>query len=263
MTTPAKSVEPVEQTKPVEPTIVLVHGAWHGAWCWNEVVPFLTARGLAVIAVDLPGHGNDTRLPGSLLDDAAALADIVANVDGPVAMVGHSYGGLVISQTATDPAIAAKLSHLVYLCALCLPAGKKLADLSVDNSRARLRGLLTFNEDGNAVVNAEMPVEAKACFYHDCTDAQAAYAMQRLTPQPMTNMATVVEGNPMASIHSTYVFCTEDFTIPIEVQRAMVNAVRDSGVTLNEVTLASSHSPFFSMPNQLAHAIAEVVSHSN
>ena len=72
-------------------TVVLVHGAWHGAWCWSALQAELDQRGIASIAVDLPGHGASTAPLGDLHGDAAAVAAVVDRIDGDVVLVGHSY----------------------------------------------------------------------------------------------------------------------------------------------------------------------------
>lgn len=79
-------------------TYVLVHGAWHGAWCWQKVVPLLEARGNKVITFDLPGHGDDTTKPENvtLADYVNKLVSVTNAQKGPVILVGHSMAGVVI-----------------------------------------------------------------------------------------------------------------------------------------------------------------------
>src|SRR5438067_970341 len=101
-------------------TVVLVHGAWHGAWCWTRVVEGLTARGVDAIAIDLPGHGDSTEPLGDLYGDAASLRAALDALDGsPAVVCGHSYGGAVVSLGA---ARHAAVRHVVYLAALMLDA---------------------------------------------------------------------------------------------------------------------------------------------
>src|ERR1700683_5271907 len=100
-------------------TVVLVHGAWHGAWCWDQVVGPLEARGIPVVALDLPGHGASPEPLGDLATDAAALRAALDRVDTAV-VCGHSYGGAVISDGAEHPAVR----HLVYLAAILLDVGE-------------------------------------------------------------------------------------------------------------------------------------------
>lgn len=83
-------------------TYVLVHGAWHGAWCWKYVIPILENEGHNVIALDLPGHGEDkTPIPEITFDAyAKRVCKILDEQSEPVVLVGHSMGGAVISQVA-------------------------------------------------------------------------------------------------------------------------------------------------------------------
>src|SRR5262245_17861037 len=98
-------------------TFVLVHGAWHGAWCWYKVVPQLTQAGHTAIAPDLPGLGRDrTPLAEISLDRwTEAICEIVDAATEPVVLVGHSRGGIVISEVAERR--PARVATLVYLTA--------------------------------------------------------------------------------------------------------------------------------------------------
>ena len=97
-------------------TIVLVHGAWHGAWCWKLVLERLKSAGANAIAVDLPGHGGDPGPLGDLHADAARVTEVLDELAGPVLLVGHSYGGAVITEAGVHPSV----EHLVYVCALAV-----------------------------------------------------------------------------------------------------------------------------------------------
>ncbi len=98
-------------------TYVLVHGAWHGGWCWSKLVPLLEATRHRAIALDLPGHGNDkTPLAELSLDRyVACVSTAIGTIDEPVVLVGHSLGGTVISQTAEMH--PDRILKLIYLCA--------------------------------------------------------------------------------------------------------------------------------------------------
>jgi pimeloyl-ACP methyl ester carboxylesterase len=101
--------------------LLLVHGAWHGAWAWRPLLDHLD--GLDVRTVDLPSSGADPATLGDLRADAEVVRAALAGTDGPVVVVGHSYGGAVVSEAATADSGAA---HLVYLCAFQLDAGESL-----------------------------------------------------------------------------------------------------------------------------------------
>src|SRR5579864_1849577 len=105
---------------------VLVHGAWHGAWCWERVVPQLETRGGRVIAPDLPGMGKD-KTPLSKISLALwadFVADVITNQSEPVVLVGHSRGGIVISEAAER--VPERIAMLVYLAAFLVPHGTSM-----------------------------------------------------------------------------------------------------------------------------------------
>src|SRR5687768_16528264 len=104
------------------PTLVLVHGAWHGSWCWE---PLADALGdVPVQTVDLPSAGDDPAALGDLYADAAAVRSALSSIGGPTVLLGHSYGGVVITEAVTaDSGVA----HLIYLCAFLLDEGESLA----------------------------------------------------------------------------------------------------------------------------------------
>ena len=108
-------------------TYILVHGAWHGAWCWYKVVPLLEARGHKVVAPDLPGHGKDTTKPEqvTLADYVNKVVSVANDQNGPVILVGHSMAGVVISQAA-EVLGANKISALIYLDAFLPANGESL-----------------------------------------------------------------------------------------------------------------------------------------
>ena len=92
------------------PLVLLIHGAWHGAWCWAPLQAQLDERGIASMAIDLPGHGASLLPLGDLHGDAAHVADVVSALDRRVILVGHSYGGAVITEAAVA---SERVAHLV------------------------------------------------------------------------------------------------------------------------------------------------------
>src|SRR3954469_4862085 len=105
---------------PMTATVVLAQGAWPAAWCFERVLPLLESAGVPALTVDLPGHGAD---PGPVTDlhgDADRVRSGLDGVGGEVVLLGHSYGGAVITEAGVHPAVR----HLVYLCALALDAGE-------------------------------------------------------------------------------------------------------------------------------------------
>ncbi len=187
------------------PLVVLVHGAFHGAWCWAGLQAELDRRGVASLAVDRPGHGASTEERGDLHGDADALAAVVAKLQRDVVLVGHSYGGAVISQADTDP----YARHLVYLTAMVLDEGESATGLSatlpaVDGPSARL-----FRRRDDGLLEAR-PELATASFYHCCPPEAAVAALARLEPQRAATMKQPATRARWRDVPSTYVVCRDD-----------------------------------------------------
>ena len=115
-------------------TYVLVHGAFAGAWTWDRVVPLLEADGSTVLTLDLPSHGDDaTPIAEATLDGyTAKVVELIDSADEPVVLVGHSMGGLVVSQAAE--ARPDKIERLVYLAAFLTEDGASLLTASAGDA---------------------------------------------------------------------------------------------------------------------------------
>jgi pimeloyl-ACP methyl ester carboxylesterase len=219
--------------------VVLVHGAWHGAWCWAQVVDELDALGVSNVAVELPLTG--------LVDDAAAARDAIESAierSGPgVVVVGHSYGGIVISQAAAG---IDGVGRLVYLAAFMTDQGEDELSIMTAHESPVLGAVVTV--DGRAAVD---PAQAPAIFYGDSDAATVATVVPLLRPMRSGGR---LEGAPAwKSIPSTYVVCTEDRALPVRAQREM--ATRADGV----VEWPTDHSPFLTRPRELATLIASCI----
>ncbi|MGI4901669.1 MAG: alpha/beta fold hydrolase, partial [Janthinobacterium lividum] len=172
-------------------TFVLVHGAWHGGWCWEEIVPLLEHDGHRVIAPDLPGMGRD-RTPLSsitLAGWADFVADLIRAEPEPVILVGHSRGGIVISEVAER--VPERIRRLVYLAAFLPPSGATLRSLSAQSKAPRNAGMMVMSEDGaTSTVATNL---AGAIFYNTTDAATIERAATRLTPEPMVTFVTPVQ----------------------------------------------------------------------
>jgi pimeloyl-ACP methyl ester carboxylesterase len=208
---------------------------------WERVVPLLEERGIHGIAVDLPSVGADAADPPDLTADAAAVILALDDTDGPSVLCGHSYGGMVITVAAAG---RSDVVELVYLCAFMPDAGESLFLLT--GGPAPWIELL---EDGRTRTD---PVRAAAVGYADCDEETRASAVARLRPQVTAPFTETVSTAAWREIPATYVVCSEDQSLPVDVQRD-VFAPRARAV----VELASSHAPFFSQPERVAELLAE------
>ena len=238
--------------------VVLVHGAWHGAWCWQPVVDGLRAQGVIVDAIDLPGHGDDTQPLTDLQGDAARLTaalDALATVEpDPVVLVGHSYGGAVITEAGLHPSVA----HLVYVAAFLLDEGESLIAAATDDPRAAAidhagrpdpAASLVFADDGTTTVSAE---GAATLFYNDCPADVAATATARLTPHPMSSLGESPTRFAWRERPSTYAVCTLDNAVHPDLQRILASRAT------HQVEWTSDHSPFLSHPDLVIDLLADL-----
>ena len=222
-------------------TVVLVHGAWGGSWVWERVVPLLEARGVHALTVDLPSVDCDPAHPAGLAADAAAVERVLDGAAGPFVVCGHSYGGMVITRAAAG---RSDVVHLVYVCAFMPAEGESLFMLTGGPAP-----WITVLEDGRTLPDPERSARVS---YADCDPETRAAAVRRLRAQVDAPFGELVSVAAWREIPSTYVVCTEDESMPVEVQRD-VFAPRAQHV----VELASSHAPFFSRPEELADLLAE------
>jgi len=236
-------------------TFVLIHGAWHGGWCWDLVARELKMRDHRVVAPDLPGLGQD-RTPlkdVSLSNWADHIADLVRQQGERVVLVGHSRGGVVISEVAER--VPEAISSLVYLAAFLVPNGKTLHEmLALGAPREVARDAVSMLPDG---ISSVIPLHrVGSIFYNTTSPDLQAHAASLLTPEPMMSFITPVQVSEarFGRVKRAYIECLQDNAIPIEIQRAMCKALPCNPV----VTLDCDHSPFLSQPAQLADALASI-----
>lgn len=225
-------------------TVVLVHGAWHGAWCWDLVVDRLQRLDVPVVAIDLPGHGASTEPLTDLHGHGDAVHAALDAIDGPVVLVGHSYGGAAITDAGTHPSVR----HLVFLTAFSLDAHESIIvnDLP-DGEHAELADAIQFTEDGTIVVD---PARAGGIFYADCEPAAVATYVSNLVPEGAAGFSQLPRAVAWRERPSTYVVCTEDRAIAPALQRRL--ATRCNEV----IEWPTSHSPFASRPELVSDLLA-------
>ncbi len=218
-------------------TVVLVHGAWHGAWCWEPVVVRLREEDVPVVAIDLPGHGASTEPLTDLHGHGDAVRAALDAVDGPVVLVGHSYGGAAITDAGTHPAVR----HLVYLSAFCLDAGESIiANDLAGGEEAELATAIEFDADGTISVD---PTRAGDIFYADCDPSAIEASVAKLVPEGAAGFSQTPRAVAWRERPSTYVVCTEDRALAPTLQRHLAERCE------NTVEWRSSHSPFVSRPD--------------
>lgn len=220
-------------------TIVLVHGAWHGSWCWQRVTPLLEKQGIAVRTVDLPSVGAGPGAGTDLSADAAVVEALIEGITGPVVLCGHSYGGMVVSRVAAE-----RVTRLIYLCAFMPLEGESLVSIGGGRHAPWIRTL-----DGGLTLPD--PAQTQAVFYSDCDAQTVEWARSQIKPQSGAPFVEPVPRPAWRNIPSTYVVCANDMALPAEVQRN-VFAPRAT----ETIELQASHSPFLSQPAALADLLS-------
>lgn len=237
---------------------VLVHGSFHGAWCWERLVPLLEARGHSVTTPNLPASGGDTAPIGNadLESYATRIAATIDDLPGRVVLVGHSMGGIVSAQVSERR--AGRLAGCVYVNGLLLTDGASLvsfldahADLGVEDLVLKN---MQVSADGET---ATFPTAASPdVFYNTCRPEDAAGAAGRLTPQRMKvyhdRLALTDDG--FGRVRRFYVEGARDKAVSLAYQRAMT-----AETPCEEVfALDGDHSPFLSAPEALAAILDDV-----
>jgi pimeloyl-ACP methyl ester carboxylesterase len=214
--------------------VVLIHGAFHGAWCWQGVVEALTELGVDAEAVELP-------LTSFVADVETARAAIEAAGDG-VVVCGHSYGGCVISAAADQSAVR----RLVYLCAFQLDAGEDPRETLSTAPTPLLEAVRFDKTAGTMTVD---PAYHHTVFYGDTPLADVAALSARLRPMPASDDWILTAVPAWRRVPSTYVVCTSDNAIHPDVQRQMAKHATEI------IEWDSDHSPFLTRPAAIAELL--------
>ncbi len=234
---------------------VFVHGAWHGGWCWDKVVPLLEGAGHKAIAVDLPGHGGDeTPIAQATFEAYCNKArELVEAQPEPVILVGHSMGGRVVTQVAE--LCPDKIRTLVYLAAILLRNGENTIPADPDTGETLLDRSVIESDDGSYQTLREDSI--KELLFHDCSDDDTDRAMalleSRQASQPFTIPMRLTNEN-FGRVRKVYIECLQDKAMTPGQQRMMYTLTPCDKV----ISMNTSHSPFLSSPQELADHLVSI-----
>ncbi|MDO1583771.1 alpha/beta hydrolase [Rhizobium oryzicola] len=220
-------------------TVVLVHGAWADGSSWQRVVPLLLEAGVTVRAVQNPTT--------SLADDVAATQRVLKTIEGPVVLVGHSWGGAVIAEAGNDP----KVKALVFVAALPPGTGQSVGDLV--GSHPTPPGLSKITDDGNGFlwlseegwndyVGQDLPKN----------ETTLLYTLQ--PPLPVTTFGDKISKAATETRPNWYIVSTEDCIVSVELQYELAK-----GIKAKTTELAASHLSLLSKPREVADVILDAV----
>ncbi len=225
--------------------VVLVHGAWHGPWCWDRVTGGLDAAGVSWASPDLPSCSAASEGAG-LVEDVREVERVLDGLPGdePVVLVGHSRGGLVISEAGSHE----RVDRLVYLCAFLLEPGEDVGPMVADT----VMPVIDFERTPNGPIGTPRGAEAAPVFYNGCSEGDTTWALERVRPMHMGGPPVEPPRLAWATTPSTYVVCAQDQAIPAEHQRRM--AARATEV----VEWDTGHSPFLTEPQRLVDLLVHL-----
>ena len=213
-------------------SILLVHGAWHGAWCWNLVEKELKNKGVDARSLNLPFTGVN--------DDIASVSNVLEDIDNQVILLGHSYGGIVISSAAEAKD---NVDQLIYLSAILLESGESM---QLDGSKIQI------DVDENLISEVKKS-SAIPAFYGDVDPKLAKASMELLRPFPIVSGSQGI-GEAWREKYSTYIVCQEDKAIPPELQYVMAKKAD------RIIEWQCGHSPFLSKPKLVIELLLNLAS---
>ncbi len=226
-------------------TFALVHGAFHGAWCWDLLVAELTARGHATAVPELPSED-----PTAGVDRYADIVvDTLSGIDDDVVVVGHSLGCLTIPVVAERRPVAL----LAYLAGPVPAPGRTVAEAMAflgPRQPGRIGTDAITAPDGTHSIPFDAAIEA---FYHDCDPELAAWAASRLRRQ---SWLPIIEPSPLHAVPTApaaYIACEDDRTLAPERQYRTAREM----LGVEAIVVAGSHSPMLSRPSDLAAVLVD------
>ena len=235
-------------------TFLLVHGAWHGAWCWKKIIPLLEGAGHNVLAPDLPGRGSNP-VPMSEISFQLYVQQVCQLIDSlaePVILVGHSLGGCTISQAAERR--PDKVRALAYLSGYLVKNNETAIQYVFADTEANMMSHIILSKDQSYSTVKEESIIDK--FYGDCSEKDANFAKPLLVPESSTPFMTPIEitEERFGRIPRTYISCLRDRAISPTIQKQMYTSLPCQKI----IQMDSDHAPFFSAPQELCKHLLSI-----
>ncbi len=233
---------------------VLIHGAWHGGWCWGGVIQALQKEGHTAEAPTMPGHNpGDDRSGIELESYVGKIIDVLNKQAGPVVLVGHSSAGFLLQSAAAKA--ANKIEQLIFLNAFILPDGKCQFDLVPPEAAEGMTAAASASPDNCVPVIED--------FVRDMLMAGEPVELQdellsRLVPQPLALFTTKVSTQDFGglNIRKTVLFCKEDASLPPGAYLGMAKGLGEYDL----IEIGGGHEALFTKPEIVANGLIQAVS---
>jgi pimeloyl-ACP methyl ester carboxylesterase len=235
------AIAPVSASSEPAKNVILVHGAWADGSSWSKVIPLLTAKGLNVTAVQLPLT--------SLADDAATVKRAIALETGPVVLVGHSYGGAVITEAGAD----AKVAALVYVAAFAPDAGQSAGSLNASAPPSPLAGEVRPDSQGYLKLTKTGVYDD---FAQDVTPEEKEVLFAAQAPTNVKSLGGTISTPAWRGKPSWYIVAAHDRAIPPSLEETMSKTIQ-----AKTTTLEGSHVIMLSKPAEVATVIEDAAAH--
>ena len=232
---------------------LLIHGAWHGGWCWHKVLARLRMAGKSATAPDLPSLGRD-RTAVEEITLQRWTDSVCGHLDEegePVILVGHSRAGAVISQAAEER--PQKVRTLVYLAAYLLADGESVSQTALQDERSLVVPNMVLAPDRKSCTLRDAAI--KDALYGECRDEDVILAQSLLAPEALAPLTTPIRTSAAnyGRVPRVYIECRRDRAVSLSEQRRMVSAMPCQQI----ISMDTDHSPFFSAPDELtAHLLS-------
>lgn len=232
---------------------ILIHGAWHGGWCWEKVAAKLETAGHGVQAPTMPGHHpEDDRKKICLEDYIHRIVSTVENTAGPVVLVGHSSAGFLIQCAAAR--VPEKIDHLIFNNAFILPQASCQFDLVPPDVAQGMMGAAAASPDNCVPVMEEF---VRHALMPDAPEAVQDELIACLVPQPLALFTTPVElsGFERGTFPKTFLFCNQDQSLPEGAYLGMAKTLGNIQI----IELDLGHEGLFTHPEQVAAGLLQAI----
>lgn len=232
---------------------LLIHGSWHGAWCWYKIAPRLEAEGHSISMVNLPARGTNPVRPifVSLESMVKYTAELLPK-DRKTTVVVHSRYGVLASRLAE--VVPERIEQTIYLASFMLPAGKTAAGYFRSDKESLLPSAMEINK--LAMWDWLKPEVYREALYHDCTDDDNMLGRLLLCKEPLRPAIARVKltDDNFGRVPRAYIRLTEDRAVSLSLQDRLLNETHVDRVE----SIAASHSAYFSKPDELTRVILKL-----